>query len=447
MASEDSASDYSDWESDKPPKTSLELLMAGNMRVVRNYITLEELIAVYPSLKEKALSNPSTLTDEERRTYLDLPNVETETTNLRAVTALSREELIEKAIKDSSSLTEEEVDLLQHHFWTPKTAADLGASGLWGYEAEWEETLMGEEGEEFYEALTPAYLPNEKEAFSAGSSESSGRYLHGRRLKASALAEAALPNAPEWIRRLYRERKKMWGFVVFIDGAMQELRARALDDFVCSLEGQIKFALSHNGSKNIIQNEWRMVAGAGTALDASDSSSQEEGVVLRKAFRDILQDPFQYEQRADVVPISYSRETRTADFFKDVLVTPDILTNTFLVFDRICKASVLETGHYIESMRIRAFEANYPVPGKEYPEGYKGYTWVRLDQLVTNFYELRSMKADEVGMDEIWQSAQQSRNAAFVSMDSKEAGNCTPSNPMGGFLPDSVLGKRKYAMQ
>ncbi|PQE18209.1 hypothetical protein CJF30_00009357 [Rutstroemia sp. NJR-2017a BBW] len=431
--------------------------MAGNMRVLRNYITLEELIAVYPSLKEKALSNPSTLTDEERRTYLDLPNVETETTNLRAVTALSREELIEKAVKDSSSLTEEEADLLYHHFWTPKTAADRGASGLQGYEAEWEETLMGEEGEEFYEALTPAYLPNEKEAFSAGNYETAHRYLHARRLKASALAEAALPNAPEWIRRLYREGKKMWGFVVFIDGAMQELRARALDDFVCSLEGHIKFALSHNGSKDIIQNEWRMVhfnapkstrvAGAGTALDASDSSSQEEGVVLRKAFRDILQDPFQYEQRADVVPISYSRETRTAEFFKDELVTPDILTNTFLVFDRICKTSVLETGHKTESMRIRAFEADYPVPGKTYAEGYEGYTWVRLDQLVTNFYELRSMKADEVGMDEIWQSAQQSHNAAFVSMDSKEAGNWTPSNPMGGFFPDSVLGKRQYAKQ
>ncbi|KAF7905591.1 uncharacterized protein EAF01_006112 [Botrytis porri] len=96
-------------------------------------------------------------------------------------------------------------------------------------------------------------------------------------------------------------------------------------------------------------------------------------------------------------------------------------------------------------MRIRAFEADYPVPGKTYAEGYQGYTWVRLDQLVYNFYKLRSIKADKVGMDEIWQAAQQSRNPAFVGLDTREAGNWTPSEPMGGLFPDSVLGKRLYA--
>ncbi|TGO91151.1 hypothetical protein BPOR_0037g00140 [Botrytis porri] len=84
-------------------------------------------------------------------------------------------------------------------------------------------------------------------------------------------------------------------------------------------------------------------------------------------------------------------------------------------------------------MRIRAFEADYPVPGKTYAEGYQGYTW------------LRSIKADKVGMDEIWQAAQQSRNPAFVGLDTREAGNWTPSEPMGGLFPDSVLGKRLYA--
>ncbi|PQE03063.1 hypothetical protein CJF31_00002898 [Rutstroemia sp. NJR-2017a BVV2] len=380
---------------------------------------------------EKALSTPSALTDEERRTYLDLPDVDTETANIRAVTALSRAELIEKAVKDSSSLTEEEAVLLQDHFWTPRKAAEHGV--LWEYSLEWEAALMGEEGEEYYEAQTPAFLPNEQEAFSAGNLECARRYLRGRELQLSALAEAALPDAPEWIRRLYREGTKRWGFVAFYDGAMQELDAEALDDFLRSWEGQFNAP----GSAR--------VAGTGIDLDASDSSSQEDGVVLRRAFREILQDPFQYERRADVAPIIYYRESRTVEDFKDELVTPGILTNTFLVFDRICMASVLETGHNIESMRIRAFEADYPVPGKKYAEGYEGYTWVRLDQLVTNFYELRSMKADEVGMDEIWQAAQQSRNTAFVGMDSKEAGNWTPSKPMGGFFPDSVLGKRKYA--
>ena len=38
-----------------------------------------------------------------------------------------------------------------------------------------------------------------------------------------------------------------------------------------------------------------------------------------------------------------------------------------------------------------------------------------------NFYELRLMKADEVGMDKIWKAAQTSDYQAFVSMDSEEA--------------------------
>jgi hypothetical protein len=437
-----------------PDKTTvLKNLMGMNKRVIRNYITLDELVAVYPSLKEKALSTPSALTDEERRLFLDLPDVDTETANIRAVTALSHAELIEEAVKDASSLTQEEMILLKDRFWTPTTRAEHEVISQHILKAE--TTLEGEEGDIYQEALLPAYLPNERKAFTAGILEWIRRPARAIELQATAIAEAALPDAPEWIRRLYREGKQTWGFVVLYDEAMQGLDEDTLDHFKRSYEGYIKFALSYNGSKDIIDKKWRMIPfnapasvvvdGTGTALDASESYSQEDGVVLRSAFRDILQNPVQYEQRADVVPITYFGESRQLDYYKAKLVTPGILANTFLVFDRICMDSILKSNHSIESMRIRAFEADYPVPGKTYAEGYQGYTWVRLDQLVTNFYELRSTKADEVGMDEIWQAAQQSQNTAFVSMDSNEAGNWTPSKPMGGFFPDSVLGKRMYA--
>jgi hypothetical protein len=436
----------------EPDRTILEALMGDFKRVLRNHITLEELVAVYPSLKEKALSTPSALTDEERRVFLDLPDVDMETANIRAVTPLSRAELIEKAVKDASSLTEEEIVLLKDHFWTPGTDAENEVISQ--HLSQSETIIMGEEGLAFEETQNPAFLPNEQEAFTAAFSEWFERPTRAIELQATAIAEAALPDAPEWIRRLYREGKQTWGFVVLYDGAMQGLDEDTLDHFERSYEGYIKFALSYNGSKDIIDTKWRMIPfnapasavvdGTGTALDASESYSQEDGV-LRSAFRDILQNPVQYEQRADVVPITYFGESRQLDYYKAELVTPGILANTFLVFDRICMDSILKSNHSIESMRIRAFEADYPVPGKTYAEGYQGYTWVRLDQLVTNFYELRSTKADEVGMDEIWQAAQQSRNTAFVSMDSKEAGNWTPSKPMGGFFPDSVLGKRMYA--
>ncbi|TGO11210.1 hypothetical protein BTUL_0115g00290 [Botrytis tulipae] len=357
----------------KTEKTILEASMGRYMRVLRNHNTLEELIAAYPSLEEKCLSCPSALTDEERRVFLDLPDLDMETANIRAATALSREELIEKAVKDPSSLTQEEKLLLLARFWTPKTDAERKVT--WELLCKTEEIIMGEEGAAFYASRNPAFLPNELKSFHAGSREWYGWLTCARKMQANAMAEAAPPDAPEWIRRLYREGKDLWG----------------------------------------------------------------------RTFREILQDPLQYEQRVDVPPRTLFGGQRRFDLYKDGLASSGINTNTFLVFDRICMASVLESGGLIESMRIRAFEADYPVPGKTYVEGYQGYTWVRLDQLVYNFYELRSMKAEKVGMDEILQAAQQSRNAAFVSLDTKEAGNWTPSNPMGGLFPDSVLGKRRYA--
>ncbi|KAM0123676.1 hypothetical protein ACHAO1_011240 [Botrytis cinerea] len=439
----------------EPDRTVLEACMGIYKRVLRNHITLDEIITAYPSLKKKALSIPSTLTDEERRLFLDLPDVNTETANIRAVTTLSRAALIEKAVKDPSSLTQEEMILLKNNFWTPGTEAER--LEIWEHLCETEKIILGEEGAAIEATEKCVYLPNEREAILAGIRESYMRPARARELQDKAIAEAALSNAPEWIHRLYKEEKQFWGFVVLYDVAMQGLDAETLDNFMRSWGGFVSCALRYNGSKDVIDVKWRMIPfnapgpaevphapGVGTALDVSENSIQKEGLVLRNAFREILQDPLQYEQRSDVAPITLNKP-RQFENYKNGLATSGIFTNTFLVFDRICMASVLESGGSIESMQIRAFEADYPVPGKVYAEGYQGYTWVRLDQLVYNFYELRLIQADKVGMDEIWQAAQRSRNAAFVSMDIVEAGNWTRSNPMSGFTPQSILGQRFYA--
>ncbi|TEY49453.1 hypothetical protein BOTCAL_0286g00130 [Botryotinia calthae] len=61
----------------KPDKTILEASMGRHMRG-----------------EERSLSCPSALTDKERRVFLDLPDVDMETANIRAVTALSCAALI-----------------------------------------------------------------------------------------------------------------------------------------------------------------------------------------------------------------------------------------------------------------------------------------------------------------------------------------------------------------
>lgn len=146
---------------------SLEVLFGKTKRVLRNQSNLQDLIAAYPSLKEKCLSAPFTLSDLERRMLLDLPDEEMETANLESVTDILQSELIAKAVADPVSLTEKEAVLLRDHFWGPGPADEpmriLAMRPKPGAFDEFATNFMG------------AYLPNEKEAFSAGLKESVAR--------------------------------------------------------------------------------------------------------------------------------------------------------------------------------------------------------------------------------------------------------------------------------
>lgn len=155
-----------------------------------------------------------------------------------------------------------------------------------------------------------------------------------------------------------------------------------------------------------------------------------------------MKDPREYiraQPVTDVVAHEY--------YLNDSIAASGFLTNTFLIIDPVCIDTFLENKYHYDNLRILAFEANFPVEGRKYVEGYQGYTWVRRDQLVYNFYELRLMKAEEVGMDEIWEKSPDSLNRAFVSMED-EGGvgrRVTGSGFLTGFTHNSVLGKRFYA--
>jgi hypothetical protein len=78
-----------------------------------------------------------------------------------------------------------------------------------------------------------------------------------------------------------------------------------------------------------------------------------------------LKDPQKYQEREDVTPMS----TNTGHL-KNGIAKSGILTNTFLLIDPICVDSVVDTGlqaetEFYENMRVLAFEADFPVPGRE----------------------------------------------------------------------------------
>jgi hypothetical protein len=428
------------------PTAAVEPLLASSMRVLRNITPLQDFIAAWPIIKQKSLTSPPTLTESERRLLLDLPPEELEKSYLRAATILSREQLIEKAISSQELLTLEEIDILQHRFWTERTTEEnqIFLNSIMKSSPEGQlEFLGGFDGP----------LAYEWPAIQNGGMESAKRQLAADKQSQRAAANLVLPDAKEWIQHLYHQDKTHWGFICLYDAAVQQFSPQRLDDFECTKDGFFRHALMYNGSKDIINTKWAWFhynapnTVLAPATKPVEDNNYPDGAVLGKAFQEILKDPQEYQKRPDVTPtITYTGH------LKDGIAKAGFLTNTFLLIDPTCVESILENGAQPASvlwdnMRVLAFEADFPVPGRQYEEGYQGFTWVRLDQLIYNFYELRLMKAEEVGMDKIWKAAQQSRHQAFVSMDPEEASSYTDSCGLWGFTRDSVIGKRWYAMR
>ncbi|KAF7907132.1 uncharacterized protein EAF01_004719 [Botrytis porri] len=271
----------------------IEPLLASSMRVLRNQTTLQDLVAAYPSLKEKVLSSPKSLTESERRVFLDLPDPEMESANISAATRLSRAELIEKAVINRGSLTDAEVLVLKNRFWTPRTNDE--SSRL----SEGFINTNDEARDEFLAVRTLAYLPKEKEAFKIRGREAYTRDRAARERPLHNATTAALPNAPEWIKQLHQEGKPHWGLSFFL---MRPPRSSIKSDL--DISNLFYVALRFNGSKDIISSKWRYMTfnAPQSALthtqfslqnddrDEGDSD-QDDGSQFRKAFQEILEDP------------------------------------------------------------------------------------------------------------------------------------------------------------
>ncbi|TGO40654.1 hypothetical protein BHYA_0033g00070 [Botrytis hyacinthi] len=418
----------------------IEPLLASLMSVLRNQTTLQDLIAAYLSLKEKSLSFPSSLTELERRVFLDLPEPEMESANISAATSLSRAKLIEKAVTDRGNLTDSEHLVLKDRFWTSPTQEENSriTDGFMD--------LSEEAGDEFFDAKVPAYFENEEEAFNIGIHEFWGREKAVRNYQLNDVLNAALPYAPEWIKQIYKVGKQQWGFVYFYDAAAQTIDAERLEEFQFALGKFFEHALRFNGSKDIINAKWKSTAFAhnATSVQIEDHSGgitfQDAGSQFRDAFREILEDPEKYRRREDI-----ASTTEYIGDLEDGIAGSGFLTNTFLVFDPVFVDLVVESGYFYDNMRALASEAEFPVSGRTYVEGYQGYTWVRLDHLLYYFYELRLK--NELGMDKIWEAAKKSQNSAFISMEPEEALNWSRSNHQTTFTSDSILGKRRYTIR
>ena len=426
---------------------------AVTMRILRSVTMAEDLIAAWPTLTAKSLSSPPGLTEAERRIVLDLPDDDTESANIAAATNLSPDQLLEKAVSHREDLTTEEIAILKNRFWTPRTREESKAY-LKG-----KKELSKEARKEVIE-VRERLAPLKAAAFSNAAREFESRDRATSNVKKATAANRSLPFAKEWIQGLYERGQPAWGYICLYDAAAQRLNPARLDDFGSRLGGFFDDALKFNGSKDIIGEKWQLLSFnapvSGFApltnrspddednVPTSDATNYQRATVLREAFKSIMADPDEY-QESDGVQVPYWGKTFTRNV-KDGVAGSGLLTNTFLVIDPVCIDLVLSQSPFYDDLRVLAFEADFPIEGHEYVEGYQGFTWVRLDQLVYNFYELRIARTEVAGMQGIWEASQRSRNQAFVSMKPGED-HFTGSRRMAGFTRDSVLGKDFYAMQ
>ncbi|OIW32639.1 hypothetical protein CONLIGDRAFT_275513 [Coniochaeta ligniaria NRRL 30616] len=108
-----------------------------------------------------------------------------------------------------------------------------------------------------------------------------------------------------------------------------------------------------------------------------------------------------------------------------------VRTDVFLVVNKECIDSVVDN-NFLDDMRVPVYEADFPQAddgssSSYHPDGYEGWMWVRLEQLVYRFYA-NAFTRDDVEMRDIWRAAQASRHKAFVSLDPEVAlgwGNST----------------------
>lgn len=412
----------------QPP--SLLPLLGTFLRVIRKTVNVEDIEAGLPALEERALSNPSTLTDPERRLLLDFPDAATEASYLQRSTDLSRDALISRASSTPDDLTDAEITLLQQNLWLDITRQEASQQRKAFSPA------LQDASERLYHVRKNAYESGEEQAILNAMMQRGIRVQREAQDAQNQAVQRTMPNLRPWQQRLCQESLQHWGYVCFVSVEAQRTDPAQLEMFWRHFDGVIRDSLRRTGAQDALGSRWLLQMDAPVDIASSSSSAA-----------------VQAEEPPSILP----SHAPFRNAFHSLRSRPHalklgLLTNTFLLVDPTCIDSVLHPSGWLDDMRVLALEADYPKPGKTYADGYEGYTWVRLQHVPFNFYEMRCLHGDddgngdgdgnddgERGMQRLWRSAQGSRNRAFVSCDEVEAEKWTTSTGVTGPLEGSYF--------
>ena len=410
--------------------------LASSLRVLRGVDKLKDLIEAFPTLERKALNSSPTLSEFERRQLLDFPNIEEETENIRQVSSRSREELLNFALLDCNSLSEDELELIKCSFWSTWSARETSAmfDGCLN--------RVQETSDRIFRSREAAYLQDEMRSIMAASAEEYRRQKKHRDDKQRDIGGLDPPTDSPWMLSLCRrlnEQDSMntWGYIALFDAEAQDIDAERRDLFERRNQGIFSNTMTYNGAhRNLLDQTWKLLLFDAPSNVFVSTEKDADNSKLRQAFQELMDGPEEY------LSIQDSGSQEAAARLKR---RKGYLTNTFLVINKDCIDSVLSDSRRVDDMRILAFEADFPQPGRDYIEGYQGWVWVCLEQLIDSFYGERM--SEDHRMDVVWEAAQGSKNHAFASLDEEEAKIWTGSTILIGPLPGSILSKRRMASQ
>ncbi|KAK8057532.1 hypothetical protein PG996_011469 [Apiospora saccharicola] len=378
--------------------------------------SVDHVMSLISDLGSQSVSDIST---EDKRSLLDFPEDEKLDASIKKCTSLSRTELLQRAATSPGQLTTAEIDVLREHYWldiSPTEARIKGERDSALYRApsgSYEGTYN-----ELKAVRAAFYAENEAEALHNAVAEHGRRALQARQAGLDREVETHLAKlGPDkaWIRQIWEEDVKdtgAWGYAAYVvpGAADSPSQWEEYDSYRSGRLLHAKIALGFGDRIGAKFSNQRLPWPAESNIETPNPTAPEDREhVLGNMFQKLREDFV----RLRAVPHGVD-EGRVG-------MRKGLLTNVFLVHDRETVNSVVGMSGLADQMWIWAVDPDYePTSPDDYPEEYRGYFKVRLQQLLKNFYVARRFRSDEFSMVDLWDMARRSRDQTFISLDESE---------------------------
>lgn len=258
----------------------MERVLQAFMRVQRSLDDGPSLTVSFPTMETKALTDPSSLSDPERRQILDFPDAAAQQQNITASSMLPKHDLLKRAAQFPNQLTDAEIKLLRNRYWANVKFCEEAAlpSAYLALEGRWKEVE-----ERLKRVRADLYEENEEAAIANADEEDFRRGQESEDLSQKQDLEKSFQLAHPWIRQLWeqdldRDRgRPPWGYAVYESPDMAP-NADVKGEFRGWLENVLFHAAGALCCGSTIGARWRLQRLEWPVASTSDDGMKSNGL-------------------------------------------------------------------------------------------------------------------------------------------------------------------------